>query len=1050
MRRKVSNSSGRPTVFISYSHRDEGWKDRLVSHLNALEMEPEVWSDHRIVPGDSWRAELDQAISRSSVAILLVSPDFLTSRFIQDVEVPKLLERRRDEGLQVIPLFVRPSDWADVDWLAALQGRPSGGRPLAKHSKEGVDEALATFAQEIRSFLTAPTVSPLSRGREAGRRERGPGGEVQPRLDLGRLPIAGPLLIGREKELARLDAAWEDPSTRVLTLVAFGGTGKSALVSHWLDRMSTSGWRGAQRVLDWSFYSQGTEERVTSADRFLDHALAWFGDPDPTSGAARDRGLRLADLIRQERTLLILDGVEPLQHPPTHPLAGRLKDPGLAALLKSLAGASLGLCVVTTREHIADLESLPTAPQEDLESLSPEAGAELLKTLGVKGKLSELRAASNRFGNHALTLSLLGGYLTRAHGGDVRRCEEVDLAGAAERKGGHALRVIGTYASWLGEGPELAALRLLGLFDRPAQPKAIAALRAKPAISGLTEQLVGLGEDDWQLALANLREHGLLLHADPHQPSILDAHPLVRVYFQEDLQTHRPQAWKVGNLRLYQHLQNEAPDLPDTLEAMEPLYTAVIHGCRAGRHLEALEEIYRRRIQRGREFFSTKKLGAFGSDLSALFGFFDRPWDQPSANLTFWAHAFVLNEAGLKLRALGRLAEAVSPMTAGLKALVGIEDWGNAANIARNLSELTLTMGEVVQAVSFGNQSVELADRSDDASWRITSRAALADALHQSGRLEKSAKTFREAEGLQAKEQPGYPRLHLLQGYLYCDLQLSRDEPEAYEEVRGRAQRSLGWSMAQGYLLGIALDHLSLGRANLGLGDFARATEHLNYSVEGLRRAGIEEFVARGLLARVALRRHLRDWLGAEADLFEALEIAERGLMRLHECDAHLEWARLCRDRGNRDGLQQHLARARKLVEETGYGRRRKELESLEEPGSPTPPSIEPVSAPATSTSYPSLEPEELLLLLFRLVATRKTTPDLLLHLDASRLREAIARVLADKEQQDSEDRLRAASAALAEEVSDSPDPLWQSWMLTSQRTALQDLASALASDLPA
>ena len=52
--------------------------------------------------------------------------------------------------------------------------------------------------------------------------------------------------------------------------------------------------------------------------------------------------------------------------------------------------------------------------------------------------------------------------------------------------------------------------------------------------------------------------------------------------------------------------------------------------------------------------------------------------------------------------------------------------------------------------------------------------------------------------------------------------------------------------------------------------------------------------------------------------------------MRLHECDAHLEWARLCRQRGDRDELQKHVARARKLVNETGYGRRKREVEWLE------------------------------------------------------------------------------------------------------------------------
>ncbi|HEX5718188.1 MAG TPA: TIR domain-containing protein, partial [Thermoanaerobaculia bacterium] len=585
----------RPTVFLSYSHQDEDWKNRVVGHLNVLEADLDIWDDRRIAKGDAWLPEIQGAMDRAAVAVLLISKDFLNSKFIKGTEVPHLLKRRRDGGLRVIPLFVRPCAWQAVEWLAEIQGGPKDAKTLSDHRKPQADKILADLALEIRDRLRGPLTprpplpshsprpgegepgsgelakpgphaSPLSR-RTGGRWERGIGGEEPPRLDLGRLPIAGPLLIGRETELARLDAAWENAKTHVLTFVAFGGMGKSALVSHWLDRMSADGWRGARRVLDWSFYSQGTEERITSADRFLDHALAWFEDPDPKAGAARDRGLRLAELVRREKSLLVLDGVEPLQHPPSHPLAGRLKDSGLTALLKGLAGGNSGLCVVTTRERIADLESFSrTAPQEDLEALSPEAGAELLKRLGVKGKDSELLAASREFGNHALTLTLLGGYLSRAYGGDVRRRREVDLAGAAERKGGHALRVIGTYADWLGEGPELAILRLLGLFDRPASSKALAALRAKPVIPGLTEPLMDLGEEDWQLALSSLREHGLLLPADSHQPNTLDAHPLVRVFFQEELEKQRPAAWKVGNLRLYEYFQREAPDLPDTLE----------------------------------------------------------------------------------------------------------------------------------------------------------------------------------------------------------------------------------------------------------------------------------------------------------------------------------------------------------------------------------------------------------------------------------------------------------------------------------------------------
>ena len=800
-----------------------------------------------------------------------------------------------------------------------------------------------------------------------------------PALDLGRLPIPGPHLVGRDAELARLDAAWEDPRIHVLTFVAFGGVGKSALVARWLDRMSADGWRGATRVLDWSFYSQGTKDRVTSAEPFIDYALRFFGDPDPTAGSLHDRGTRLAGLIRKERSLLVLDGIEPLQYPPGRPeIAGRLKDPGLAALLKGLAAGNPGLCVVTTREPIADLAGFPsTAPQVSLEELEVGAAVDLLRRLGVEGREKEMRAAAEEFQRHALTLTLLGNFLRRAHGGDVRKRREIDLHRADETQGGHAFRVIDAYARWLGEGPELAILRLLGLFDRPAETGALKALRAAPPIPGLTEPLFrkkgwwkkeALPEEDWQNAVATLREHSLLAAADAGEAETLDAHPLVRACFAEELESHRPAAWQEGNRRLYDHLRQAAPDLPDTLEAMQPLYAAIVHGCRAGLQQEAMYEVYWQRIQRGEEFYSLRKLGAFGSELTALAGFFDHPWSQPSARLTAADQALALNQAAFHLRALSRLAEAVEPMQAGLEACIAQEDWKNAAIDASNLNELTLTLGDVPRAVAFGEQSVELADRSGDAPQRMINQMTWADALHQAARWEESAAAFREAETMQAVWQPQYPRLYSQGGSRYCDLLLGRAEPESgsgldglaglgarpeeaeqfrqvCREVLDRAKEAIKVAKKNHWLLDIALGHLSLGRAHLGLAltapesappgedrttGFAQAAEHLDRAVDGLRRASDEEFVSRGLLDRTALRRFRSDLTGAALDLTEALEIAERGRMRLHECDAHLEWARLCQDQGDVVAMREHVARARELVAETGYGRREREVKWLE------------------------------------------------------------------------------------------------------------------------
>ncbi len=321
---------------MSYCHADEDWKTRAVGHLKALGSGVEVWHDRDIAKGDEWNPEIEGAMDRASVALLLVSKDFLSSTFIQEREVPYLLGRRKNAGLRVIPLFVRPCAWQLATWLSEIQGGPKDAKPLSGMTDHDADQFLADLAMEVRGWLQKDGEGSIEETPEGGAgiepgvstRLETPGFtppslRASPlRLDLGRLPIASPLLIGRESEMVQLDAAWEDPGIHVLTIVAFGGTGKSALVSHWLDRMAAVGWREARRVLDWSFYSQGTEERVTSADRFLDYALAWFGDPDPTAGAARDRGLRLAELVRQEKTLLVLDGVEPLQHSPGHPLAG--------------------------------------------------------------------------------------------------------------------------------------------------------------------------------------------------------------------------------------------------------------------------------------------------------------------------------------------------------------------------------------------------------------------------------------------------------------------------------------------------------------------------------------------------------------------------------------------------------------------------------------------------------------------------------------------------------------------------------------------------------
>ncbi|RTK99167.1 MAG: hypothetical protein EKK65_09875, partial [Lysobacterales bacterium] len=176
-------------------------------------------------------------------------------------------------------------------------------------------------------------------------------------VDITHLPDATPDFLGRTAELATLDEAWTDAeATDALVLVAPGGTGKSSLVRRWLEGMKRERWKGAARVFGWSFYSQGTaEDRQASEEPFFAAALAFFGVTVAATASIWDKAAALARAVRAQRTLLILDGLEPLQYPPG-PMAGELKAPGVQALLKALVqNGQPGLCVITTREAVGEL-----------------------------------------------------------------------------------------------------------------------------------------------------------------------------------------------------------------------------------------------------------------------------------------------------------------------------------------------------------------------------------------------------------------------------------------------------------------------------------------------------------------------------------------------------------------------------------------------------------------------------------------------------------------------------------------------------------------------
>ena len=276
---------------------------------------------------------------------------------------------------------------------------------------------------------------------------------------------------------------------RIVSVAAWGGVGKSSLINAWMDRLKNAGHRGARRVFGWSFEQQGIASPTASADAFIDEALDWFGHGKEKDHSPWARGRRLAELVKEQETLLLLDGLEPLQHPSPGPDAGGVRDTALAAFLQNFVRSGTnGLCVITTREPLgADITAvaLDAVLELDLGHLSAKAGALLLENAGVKGEREELEQASRELDGHALALQLLGSYLVDAYGGDV-----MERAKIPDRAfGDHVGRMMAAYDERLAPD-ERQLLLVLGLFDRQVDRSTIEALADPPAIPSVTDKIV--------------------------------------------------------------------------------------------------------------------------------------------------------------------------------------------------------------------------------------------------------------------------------------------------------------------------------------------------------------------------------------------------------------------------------------------------------------------------------------------------------------------------------------------------------------------------------
>jgi hypothetical protein len=142
----------RDQVFISYSHKDKAWLEKLQTMLKPLVRKNSisVWEDTKIKPGSLWKEEIQRALALAKVAVLLVSDNFLASDFIAEHELPPLLEASKKEGLTILWVCVGACLYEETEIKDYQAAHDDPSRPLNKLSRAEQKEVLASICRRIK------------------------------------------------------------------------------------------------------------------------------------------------------------------------------------------------------------------------------------------------------------------------------------------------------------------------------------------------------------------------------------------------------------------------------------------------------------------------------------------------------------------------------------------------------------------------------------------------------------------------------------------------------------------------------------------------------------------------------------------------------------------------------------------------------------------------------------------------------------------------------------------------------------------------------------
>jgi hypothetical protein len=399
-----------------------------------------------------------------------------------------------------------------------------------------------------------------------------------------------PNFVGRKEMLETITDWYKNPEVQIGALIGWGGVGKSAIVRKWYDTLESNAIK-PDGIFWWGF------QRNAYLEQFLNALLRYVsqGQIEPeTIKSTWEKTERIKEYIHQGTYLIILDGLEQMQKSASGDEFGKMIHHEFPELLHYLADVPKGLCLVTTRYPLKDLDAWHEHSYNNLSliDLSIPDSLLMLRSRGVNGSDAEMIEVINRYKGHALSLASVAGYLNRYYDGDIKQAPEVEFILGDRERFEDVNKLLGKYAEKMSES-ERIFLNIFSLFRQEITEKEFAGVfRHEIEGTKFNDVLIKMSELDFRDLIDGLVDWRLISY-DETKGSYA-THPLIKGYFESDFDE---KIKKLCHKRIYQYFGEYAPEQPETLEEMQPLFEQVYHGCAARLYDEVYQSIYKKKLE---------------------------------------------------------------------------------------------------------------------------------------------------------------------------------------------------------------------------------------------------------------------------------------------------------------------------------------------------------------------------------------------------------------------------------------------------------------------